>query len=308
MPSSSFKVTTFPFNRLPKVEASQSDFLKKVRVLYDLTRQHQNLLKKLEESLHELVPIKFEVELTHLEALTSEEIQKTLSDDLIMALVRLEPHSKRGFFIFDKSLAKLLADAALSDGRVNWQQVTQDQIKPITPLGEAVVVYVLISLCEKFSKDLTQRNFKLSFDRLVRETKNFLGLYSHKDQFALFSVTAKANDHHFFLRFGLPISFFEEVGFLQKTQDFLTRRYDNFINFKLPFSLEAAEATLTESDLKNLEVDDIILFDQANIQFTEKGIAGSAWLKPEGVDTELGYDVDFVAADGQTYAKIRGSL
>lgn len=302
------QVQNFPFETLPQIRSEDYDFLVQVKNLYTVLEEHEDLFQDLLKPLQDVLPLSFYGEISRIDCVSAENVQKNLSESLLLALIQFPPHQKKGFLIFDKILAQILVDGLLSGTKISAEQLALNQLKPITSLSEAVVVYILVSVMERLSEALGKTNFTMAFDQLLRDPVKFQSLYSLKDRFAFFTICLKTQARDFYCHLGLPIDFARDFSILKKQDQFSRLRSEHFGGFKVPFQLEIGQASLSPEEFSALEEGDILLLETEGVRKTQEGLRGQAKLKPVGLDHEIGYHVNFDATAEEIRAIVKEVL
>lgn len=309
MNTSAKKVSDFPFGILPQYRLDDLALSRKLNVLYALIEDGTDVFAAATAPLAKILKSEVVAELVHVEALSLDEVVVSLPERFLLSLVRMDPHTKRAFFVFDASLASFLSQSALSGGRGVASTSDVAALNPLTSLGEAVIEYVLVSALEKISSALGQKTFSLSFENIIRDPKKLFGLYSNNDRFAVFSIKLAVPGRDFYVKLALPLSLAQQLAEEERTDDFFRSRLAGFSDFRADFQLEAGHVELTPSDIQNMRPGDIILLDVALTELdAEKKPSGQALLRPVGMDQDLGFVMDLDVAADCIHAKVNSVL
>ena len=307
--NTSRQIEDFPFENLPSLTEEEVTLFRQASGLYTLIGNRKNILSKLLESMKKILKADFEAELAHVEVLNFEEILRVLPERFLMSIMRMDPHTKRAFLLFDPALAQVLITAVLSGGKPSLESVGFDQLKPLSPLAEAVVEYVLLSALEKLPSVFGEMRFQPSFENLVRNPKKLLGLFATSDRFVVFSIKLSVENSHFFLKFALPLALAQMLGRHGDEDGFFRSRIQGFEGFKTDFFLEVGRVALTPDEMAALEPGDIVFFDECRATLgPNREITGEAILLPVNVEDESGFITELGRAGDQILAKVTGVL
>lgn len=307
--NTSRQIKDFPFESLPSFTDEEITLFKQASGLYTLMENRKNTIPKLLESMKGILQADFESDLTHVEALTFDEIMRTLPERFLMSIMRMDPHTKRAFLLFDPALAQVLITAVLSGGKTALESAGLDQLKPLSPLAEAVVEYVLVSAIEKLPTAFGEMKFQPSFESLVRDPKKLLGLFATSDRFVVFSIKLSVENSRFFLKFALPLALAQTLGRGVGEEEFFRSRLQGFESFKTDFFLEVGRVALSPDEMAALEPGDIVLLDECRAKLgPHREITGEAVLLPVNSEDESGFVTELGRNGDQILAKVTGVL
>lgn len=302
------QVEDFPFASLPSMTDEEVSLFCQASDLYTLMEDRTDVLLKLLESMKGILQADFKAELAHVEALALEDVMSALPERFLMSVMRMDPHTKRAFLVFDTALAQILVAAVLS-GKSALDSAGLDQLKPLSPLSEAVVEYVLVSALEKLPAVFGEMKFTPSFESLVRDPKKLLGLFAMSDRFAVFSIKLTVGGSAFFLKFALPLALAQTLGSRGDEEEFFRSRLQGFESFKTEFFLEIGRVALSQGEVANLEPGDIVLLDECHASLDlKRELTGKAHLIPVGVEDESGFVTELGRDGDQILAKVTGVL
>lgn len=302
------EVLPFPFDKLPQVDLSRQQVLDRLTSLYAFAASQEALLDDLAKILGEMLQVPAEVVLAGVDALTAEELHKGLPADFLMLLLRVEPQAKKGFLLFDLALAQWLVEAALGGAEAAGTPLALTQIKPITPLAEAVVSYVTVVLMESLASQLQERNLGLCVDRILREPQEFANQAANRERFAVFVVTVSCGGHDFHLKLGLPLTLSENFFQAGVSDELYGERLKNFTDFKIHFDVEVGNVSLSQSEFLALNEGDIVLLDEVDMSRASGRWQGSGVLQPSGGNENGGYKIHFETQPEAIQVRITGVL
>jgi flagellar motor switch protein FliM len=298
-------IVNFPMTQLPHVSSLDLKLKKKLHALYSLLENKPDVFADIVAPLSEILRLPVKAKLTHVESLSLDGVIASLPEHFLLNVIRLDPHTKRAFLVFDPVLAQILVNAALSGEKAAFENLSYEQLKPLTPLSEAVVEYAVVCALEKASHNMGKKNFSIAFENIIRDSKKLLGMYAHSDDFAMFSVSLMCHDKEFYVKFALPLSLSETLGAPQSDQAFFKTRLEGFAGFKTEFQLEVGEVELLPEDLNALAPGDIVFFDDCRVAMNDaRVLTGQAKLKPVGLENEAGYLVDVEVGEDGIRAKV----
>ena len=297
--------TPFPFKDLPHLDSARQAVASRLSLAYQVAGSQKDILDELCHLLDEILHVNSVARVVGVISSTAESFHKNLPPEFLLLFFRLDPHPKKAFVLFDTSLAQLMAESALTNEKLKSQSLGSKAYRPITPLTEAIVIYVLTSLMEKISPTLKGKNFALRTDRFVRESRDFLSAYQPQDELVIFAVTLELAGQNFALTLGVPLP---ALDFLMPNAPLPgdVKRLEHFSDYKIPFELSLGQVRLSQTELDSLAVGDIVLLEGATLHKKQNRFCGTAVLAPSGLEVLRGYQVEFVETDDQLKATIKG--
>lgn len=278
------QVQKFPFDRLPKVDLADQARFHELEKYYGIMNR-STVLNDLSGILREMLGVPCEVHLSQVQNLTGEEIHQGLPAEFLLMLVGVEPQGKKGYLLFDLPLAHFLSHAALG-GDPSGLSLAQTEVKPVTPLSEAVVSYVLVSLLDMLSPQIQDRQIEFRVDRFLREQKSFAAEVSGRERFVVFSLMVATCGQKFPVKLGLPSDLV--VGFSDSVthEGHGVQRLRDFDDFRVPFVLDVGGLDLAPEELAGLEVGDIVLFEESQVVRKSGGWEGLGLIRVLGSDED----------------------
>lgn len=286
------QVIPFPFESLPQLDGSHRAEWQVLEEYYGRVKRSA-LLGRVAQILAEVLGSPCDVNLAGVEMLTGAQIPTRLPADFLALLVKLEPQAKNALVFFELPLAHVLADAALG-GRGAESLPSVSQIKPVTPLSEAVLSYVLAAFLETLAEDLPDRQVDFRLDRFVRDAERLAAHFSARDKFVFFAVMVSVASRRFYIKLALPLSLADSFYAPVNDGEAFAERFKNFGDFRIPYVVELGGVDLLESQLNNLEVGDVVLFQDVNVAKKSGKWQGEAILKPSGGEDNPCWPVHFV--------------
>lgn len=302
-------IISFPFEALPHVSAQKWQLKKRLFHIYTLFSEKENLLQDIIQPLEKILKQEISAELIQIETQTISDIVSTLPQRVLLTLLRVDPYPKRAFLSFDLGLAQVATGSVLSGGRAALSSLSFEQLKPITPLNEAVIEYLVVSFLQKVTDYLGPARFALGFEEICQEPKKLLSFYANTDEIALFTIGLTIQDKKFFVKVGLPIQAAQDFSSQDNENDFFHYRLQSFLGLKNDFVLELGHVELDPEELHRLEEGDIILLDESGVTLNEKkSVQGEAVVRPAHGEKGLGYGVELSSHKGHVRAKIKELL
>lgn len=275
-------VTPFHF-KLKKVSGRQQRLLNAIYAYLPATGLRDEFGRGLAEAVARHVGEGFSL---RLEALAQEPYAaylEKLPQTGILVVVGLAPLSRRAILEIDPSLAMMLIERLLGG-----QAEAMPEPRPLSDTEQGVLEYLLLQamahvhrLC---GKD-TRVHFR--FERFAQRPHEVAGLAEGGDGVAVLVFRVEVGRHSGFVRLALPDPFVEEgmldapaPGELRPAERaWRQRQIDRFGHLKVPLWAEAGRATLSPTDLGDLEEGDVILFDRAEVSAAEGELSGRVVLR-----------------------------
>lgn len=302
------EILPFPFDKLPQLDLARQELFERLGALYGFVASQEDLLEDLTKTLSEMLESTVTARLAGVSVQTAEEWQQALPTDFLLQLLRVEPQGKKAFLLFDLALAQCLVEAALGGAEAAGTPLALAQIKPVTPLSEAVLSYITASLMELLSARLQKSQLKLGIDRVLHEARDFALQVAGRERFAVFVVTISHAGHEFYLKFGLPLTLCENFFEAKVPDEFYGERFKSFTDFKIPFDVEIGRVSLSRSEFLALSEGDIILLDEVELGRVVGRWQGKASLLPSGGPEAGGYQVHFEMQPDLVRLKVTGVL
>lgn len=284
------QVQPFSFHRLPQYTHSQVNLQNQLVNSYWFLESKSRVMERIVAGLEELFKSPASLHFTHVESQNLEEFAHSLPQNILLGLVQLEPMGKKAALLFETHLVQLMVLKMLTREPVSQEQFIKLQFKPVTPLEEAVVEYILVVLLEVFSQAAATKNFNVLFSEILTDPGKLMGVFSNNDPYAVFSIKLSWLDRDFFLKLVLPLPAAQKLGLTERSEPFLHYRFKQFENLTVPFELTAAHVELKPSEIEQLAPGDIILFDESSISLDGPGVSGTGVFKPE-LSEGHGYEV-----------------
>lgn len=286
------QVIPFPFESLPQLDGSLRAEWQTLEEYYGRVKRSA-LLGRVAQILAEVLGSPCEVNLSGVEMLTGAQIPTHLPADFLGLLVKIEPQAKNALVFFELPLAHVLADAALG-ARGSESLPGVSQIKPVTPLSEAVLSYVLAAFLENLAEDLPDRQVDFRLDHFIRDAERVKNSLSARDKFIFFAVTVSLSSRRFYIKLALPLSLAESFYTPVDEGGGFAERFQSFGDFRIPYVVELGGLDLLASQLQNLEVGDVVLLHDVNAAKKSGKWQGEALLKPAGGEENPSWPVHFV--------------
>jgi len=301
-------ILPFPYDKLPHFSSDEVQLKKKLLNAYYFFENRSKILQELAFPIQDILHTPIDIKITHLESSNLEKLISSLPQKTLLGLVRLEPQGKKAVLLFETLLAKILVFKTLSGGKLDQKKISQLQLKPLTSLEEAVVQYILISVIEKLSANISPKNFNITYEDVIHDAKKLTGSFSHQDQFAVFSLQIHLMERDFYLKLILPIDVADNLGMTKIEEKFVKERLKQFEKFNLQLQLEVAHVNLEPDDLEQLNSGDIIMFDDVSVEHKGRKISGQAQMKLANQDSTDGYLVDLETHGDILKAKIQSVI
>ena len=312
------KITAFPFNELPQLSSERLGLEEKLRAVYTTLQKNGDWFQTLSQSVSTVAGTAAVATLLNLEPFSFAEILAQLPEPSLVGVVRIEPQGKRAFLLFDNLLAQTLVNTVLTSGRVQSEAIevsavnALDELRPLTPLTEAVLQYVIVLTLEKIlAQHKPTTNFV--FEDVIRDPKRLTVLAAHSDKFAVISLALSVAGREFYVKVILPLMLVQNGWLEAQDQNRIQEQRHRFANFTTEFNLVVGSVTLNSDDIAGLSVGDIVLLDECTLKNAatlsqHKAWSGTGVFCPSMSDCDSGYRVAIQATSAGLQTVIQEPL
>lgn len=306
-------VKKFPFADLPKLSSEKLLLQQKLQGVFATMQNHQDWFQTISQAITEISGATTQVGLLSLEQFSFEEVMQEVPERNLIGVVRLEPQGKRAFLLFDNLLAQSLVNSVLTSGRAATPVEILDELRPITPLSEAVLQYIMVLTLEKLTE---QHKLKCScvFEDVVRDAKRLTALAAHSEKYALISLSLSFAGREFYIKVALPLYTLQNTSWEWQEQARLQAQ-QRFSGFMADFHLVAGSVMLDAAELAELSVGDIIFLDECHLQgdallaMTSKNWRGTLEFRPSALgESSWGYRVELQSAQNGLRTVVKEAL
>lgn len=303
------KVSDFPFDGLPRLSSAELGFQRKLARAREALDSRGELLEELAQPVAKLIKIPLTARVTAVETVSLEDLAAGLPECSLIAQLRLNAKGTRALLVFDTALAQLLINAVLSGGRSVPEESAIDVLRPLTPLSEGVLQYVVVSALERASPVFAGKGIAPAFEDVIREPARLKSLFSNDERFLFITTALTTRYRDYLVRAVLPLSFLEALSSPASEEKAWCDRAAAFGHFKTDFQLEIGRVDVTEADLAGLSAGDIVILDESSVRLESGRLTGGqAIFKPcEGEDGN-GFLVDLEVAPEELIATIKTAV
>ncbi|MCP5463553.1 MAG: hypothetical protein H7A33_00850 [Deltaproteobacteria bacterium] len=304
------EIQNFPFNELTHYTRAEAALYQKLLKTFFFFEKQSRFFEILTEPLDKICQQQSQLSITHFEARTSEELAGSLPKDSLISVLRIDPHCGQALLTFDSLLAKALAHQVVSGEIIDPKKISDLQLKPLSSMEEAVVQYLLVSILDQISQNISHKNFSLQFEDLFKNPKSLHERYKDNEQFGVYTVMLKLFGRDFFLRLILPVASLSQFAANDYQEALKENRLKQFGNLEADFSLEVAEATMAPEDFFDLEEGDVILFDEGHLKRSadHKGWQGKAELVMNDPNERQGFGLNIEQTNTGWKGKVTSAL
>lgn len=259
------QISLYPFDRLPRFAADALAIRGRLLSVYQFLSGQTDFFSACSQPFVELMGEGVTLSLDHLDSGPFEKLAAALPQRALAGVVRLEPRALRAFLVMDISLLHLVSAHVLSGGKASPEQLSAAELKPITPLEEAVVEYVLVSLLERISETLGRKNFDMHFETVATDMAALATVASSVPSFAVFAIRVRCGARDFFMKVFLPDAILHDFGLSHYDNVYALQRLPTFEGMGVDLTLVAGSVTLSYEDIAGLTPGDIILLDETAV-------------------------------------------
>lgn len=302
-------VTPFPWASLKGLRSEDVVLRNKLVAVYQMTQGHTDFLQSVfGKAISDLARANVQIELSHVSSAPVGQMVKGVAAELLMGVVTLEPLGKKAVITFEPSLAKLLVQCILAGESFQTQNFFKSEVRPVTALEEAVIQYTLVAILDRFILASHPKNFKPLLDDVSENTAKFATIFLAQDMLACFSLRARLFDHDFFIKVYLSLETSHDLMATQALQSMMIKGVQQMGRLTTPLQLEIASVTLTPAELENLDIGDILLFDETQAVYHNGQVEGCGALVFTETQEQHGYTVDVHSDPKGLRVKLLGVL
>lgn len=301
-------IRPFHFN-LKKVSSRNLSLLEAIWEFLPATGLRDSLQSTLKDTLKNLLSedVSFELSAIHEESFSS--FLAKLPKNSVMAIVGLSPLRHKAVLEIDSPLAALVIEKILGG-----EAKRLPEPKVLSETEQGILQYILAELFHSIHK-LSGKDERVHFrfDRFAFASHEVRDLAEPDAKVSTLVFRVIIGQHSGFLRLILPDPFVE-AGFLSikdaaemKTFEscWLAKRFEKFGYVKTSLWAEAGKSTITQMDLKDLEVGDVVIFDESNLSISRKKPVGDVTLRV-GYGRQGGFDAKLVTKNSHVCCEIKG--
>ncbi len=290
-------VEQFPIDKLPSYSKADAGMVNRLVELYDTLAADSSLLETARSALQGLTVDPVALEVADLRQTNIENLSATITAGSVVAVVRLGDGARKTGIAFDALLAKALTHKALSPQAKLPDKVALS-FRPLTPLEEAVVQYVVVALLDQIGKSHPETTYVC--EDVTSDIKKMATLFTSHEPLAQVVLSMRLATHQFQISIFLPMRLVETLV--------PPKSINNKASFSkygfLPLSLcvDVGQVELSSRDLAQLQEGDIVLLDQCEAVLSGQNISGMARLRlidedcPWEMDVNLSQDSDKLSA------------
>jgi flagellar motor switch protein FliM len=298
------QVEPFPFEMLPQLTGMDVRLRKQLLQIFETATAPGAIPGAAAEAFAEILGGPISLKLITTESRTGSGVSGEISEDSLVAVIRLDPLSQRAVLVFDGLLAQFLVAAILSGKPPLAEQAAEFKLKPLTVLQEGVVTYILIDLVERLAAKLGKKNIQPVFDNLERDVLVIGQLFGESEALAFMPFKLSWSGHDFYLKLFLPLPAAEKLGMMARQKAYVRERVQDLGGFSTQVHLEVGHVTLTPAELGTLELGDILFFDEWTIGLKDGRIEGEAQLCLSAEMDNAAFQVSIVTGSDGVQAKV----
>lgn len=302
------KISAFPFDELPNLSASEHAFDRKLARAQEALSGDADLLASLVEPVAKMLKIRVDAKVTALETVALDDLVTGLPECSLIAQFRLDARGSRALLVFDTALAQFLINAVLSGGRAVADESGIDVLRPLSPLSEGVLQYVVVSAMERATPAFAGKGFSPAFEDVIRDPVRLKSSFANGERFLVAVVSLGTKYRDYLVRAVLPLSLLDSLAAGSESKSWRDRA-GAFGDFKADFQVEAGRVEVTESELAGLSPGDVVIFDESSVHL-ESGrlIGGEGVLRPCEGHGEDGFLAELVVTDEGLSARVKSAV
>jgi len=273
-----------PFHfRLKKISGEQQRLLEAVLSFLPKTGLRKRFKDGIEEALTKHIGEKASVRVEAVSEITHEAYVGQLAEQPLIAVLECVPVNKKAYLEIDTVLAHSLIGCLLGGG------AEENSIKRgFTDIEQGVVQYLLLQLLSHVYRMCGEESrVHFRFDRFILAPSDLRSLARSDEMVTMLTLRVKVGSFDGYAKLILPNPLVEEAYLDVVAPDEMREAEAilelgellKFGNFRVGMWVEAGRTTLTPDDLGELEEDDVILFDETDINLSEGGIGGKALIR-----------------------------
>jgi flagellar motor switch protein FliM len=302
------KISPFPFDELPRLSAVEQAFERKLARAQETLSGSSDLLESLVDPVAKLLKIRVAAKVTALETVSLDNLVMGLPECSLIAQFRLDVRGSRALLVFDTALAQLLINAVLSGGRAVADESGIDVLRPLSPLSEGVLQYVVVSAMERAVPAFVGKEISPAFEDVIREPARLKSLFANGERFLVAVVSLGTTARDYLVRAVLPLSLLDSLA-AGSTGGAWSARAEAFGDFKADFQVEAGRVEVTEAELAGLSPGDIVIFDESSVRLESGRLTGGeAVMRPYEGDGESGFLMELAATDEGLSARVKSAV
>ncbi len=300
-------VKPFFFQGLKKLNKKQIQLEEALLNYFPQGLDKNPLQKKLEDFFKSQFHVDCRLELRKIEELSLGQWAQALPLQCVVAHFSMQPASQRAYLWVDSVIAYSLIDRLLG-GEGDYPT----ELKPLTPIEEGVLQYLLLKTLAQVSQSCgNAESMHFRLEKITRNSKEVLVGENQNTPSVLLHFRLQIGSCTGFVLLVLPNPLLES-NFLGKEpletlqdssdQDLLAP-FQKMSYIRADLWAEIGSVSLTVSEKNQLEKGDVILFDQTHSHMAEGHLAGNVVLRV-GEGKGGGFLAQLVSADSPTILRI----
>lgn len=212
----------------------------------------------------------------------------------VLLVLGLTPIEKKAFVYIDHRIASVLISKLLGSSGVGM-----GELRPLTETEQGVLQYLVMQVLSQIhSATGREARVHFRFEKFIFEGNKLLDLIAAKDNVCTLTVEVGMFDQSGFVKLVFPDPFLTEAlevsggaGSTKRERKFFGQQLARMGFMKTSMWAEAGRSELAPYEIKDLELGDVVLFDETGLELADKKLSGEVVLH-FGPDIESGVKSD----------------
>lgn len=272
-------VKPFKLDHLKKVSLREIELIRGLYEYLPATDAREKLNINIRRALMKHVGGDIRYYISSVVRITAGEFVSRLPDTPIIGLLGLTPLEPKAIFQIDRRIASIAIGRLLGSS-----EAPDESNRPLTESEQGVLQYLILEILSQIYTVMgREARVHFRFEKFIFEAQDILKYAGSRENICLMTINVSIQNQSGFLHLAFPYPFLE--GILQThsssaggagEKKYFEKQLVRWDFFKVPVWAEAGNSLISPLEMKDLDVGDIVLFDETPLELKGKKIGGGA--------------------------------